>query len=317
MPEIELRPFRPDDAVAVHALHLRHVAADHIDPHSTVAPLPDVDELRRRCEVANWAAVALDGSGGPVGWAMLISWTEDDGTTVRRADGYVAPPARRRGIGTRLLVATEAAARELAGEGVLAANASSVQPDRVALLQRHGYRRVFSLVEMVHDGQDRPLHPLPGGVAVRTATVGDAAALIGLTARAWAGRPFFIRPDEDGLRDWLARTDLSLFQVASTDNQLVGLVAAVPRAGFAEIVDVQTDPAFQRRGLASALVGRVVVELARRGAGPVRLHTEGDDPAGARSLYERLGFRTVREHGRYRKPASTPARPVTDPASEV
>jgi len=37
-------------------------------------------------------------------------------------------------------------------------------------------------------------------------------------------------------------------------------------------------------------------------SGPVRLHTEGHDPAGARSLYERLGFVTVREHHRFRRP---------------
>ena len=68
---------------------------------------------------------------------------------------------------------------------------------------------------------------------------------------------------------------------------------------------MRTDPAFQRRGLASAPVRRTLVDLARRAAGPVRLHTGGHDPAGARSLYERLGFRTVREHGRYRNARET------------
>jgi ribosomal protein S18 acetylase RimI-like enzyme len=69
-----------------------------------------------------------------------------------------------------------------------------------------------------------------------------------------------------------------------------------------EIEDVQVDPEFQRRGLATALLARTLAMAAERRAGPVRLHTEGHDPAGARSLYERLGFQVVREHRRYRRP---------------
>ncbi|MFC7480354.1 hypothetical protein ACFQX7_10335 [Luedemannella flava] len=40
---------------------------------------------------------------------------------------------------------------------MLGANASTVQGDRMALLERSGYRQVFTMVEMEHDGS--PVQP--------------------------------------------------------------------------------------------------------------------------------------------------------------
>jgi mycothiol synthase len=296
-----LRPFRDDDAPAVHRLHVRHAVADAVDPHSTMESVPDPDGVRREMAAADWAAVAVDPSGAVTGWGSLRSWTEDDGTHVHLTDGYVAPPARRHGLGRRLLAEAESVAARLCagrpggGPVVLGANASAVQPDRMALLSRSGYRPVFSMVEMEHDGSPVRPRPWPDGIAVRAATVADAAALVGLTARAWAGRPFFALSTEDRFRDWLSRSPLEVFQVATAGDRVVGFVAVVPTPACVEIDSVGVDPDFQRRGLATAMLTRAL-------STPVRLHTEGHDPAGARSLYERLGFRVVREYHRYRKP---------------
>jgi mycothiol synthase len=306
----QLRPFRPDDASAVHGLHARHAVADVVDVHSTMEPVLDPDRVRRGMEAADWAVVAVDAAGSVIGWGSLRSWTEDDGTRVYLNDGYVAPPARRRGLGRRLLRESEAVATRLSvghtGNSltVLGANASTVQPDRMALLERSGYRQVFTMVEMEHDGSPVRPRQLPDGITVRAATVADARPLFDLTVRAWAGRPFFTTPTEDRLRDWLSRSQLDLFQVATIADRVVGLVAVNHTSARIEIEDVHVDPDLQRRGLATAMLTRTLSTLTQQGAGPIRLHTEGRDPAGARSLYERLGFQVVREYRRYRKPLS-------------
>lgn len=199
------------------------------------------------------------------------------------------------------------------GTAVLAANASAVQPDRAALLERSGYRQEFAMVEMEHDRSGVRPRPLPEGVSVRPATVADARSLAALTTRVWAGRPFFVAPGEEEVRDWLRRSPAPLFQVATAGERVVGLVAVSRTRLAAQIEDVQVDPAFQRRGLATALLARALAGLAEQpgpaehGGVPVRLHTEAHDPAGARSLYERLGFRVVRVHARYREPLGTGA----------
>lgn len=61
--------------------------------------------------------------------------------------------------------------------------------------------------------------------------------------------------------------------------------------GATEISAVCTDPAYQRRGLAAALVAGLVGEILARGERPF-LHV-ADDNHGARRVYEALGF-TVR-----------------------
>ena len=245
-------------------------------------------------------------NGEVIGWGSLRSWTEDDGTRVHLTDGYVAPPFRRAGVGTLLLHEVEATARQRprreGGAAVLAGNASTVQPDRAALLTNNGYTTVFSMVEMEFGKPVRSTSPLPPGLLVRDAVVDDAVALIDLSERAWAGRRYFISPSVDEFRAWLSRSDLSLFQVATTPGRIVGLVASIVHDTHAEIDDVQVAPDWQRRGLASTLLTRNLELLTARGARPIRLHTEGGDPAGARTLYRRLGFDLVREYHRYRKP---------------
>jgi ribosomal protein S18 acetylase RimI-like enzyme len=303
-----LREFRPGDAPAIHRLHAR----DAVDVHSTMEPVLDPDGVRRRMEAADWAVVAVAPSGSLVGWGSSRSWTEFNGTRVHLGDGYVAPPARRQGLGRRILRESEAAAARLSagrtggGPVVLGGNASTEQPDRIALLERGGYRQVFTMVEMEHDGSPVRPRQMPDGITVRAATTADAAPLVALTARAWAGRSFFRLPTEDQVRDWLGRSQLALFHVATMADRVVGLVAVNRTPDRVEIESVQTDPDLQRRGLATAMLTRALSTLIEQGAGPIRLHTEGHDPAGARSLYERLGFRVVREHGRYRKPLDRP-----------
>jgi len=189
---------------------------------------------------------------------------------------------------------------------VLGGNASTVQPDRAALLERNGFRHVFTMVEMEHDRRAVTPRPLPPDVTVRPATVADAGALVAMTALAWAGRPYFTLPAEDQYRSWLERADLSLFQVATVGDRVVAFVAASRTPLRAEIEDVVVHPGFQRRGLATTLLSRALSTLARQDALPVRLHTEEHDPAGARSLYERIGFQVVRGYRRYRKPLPTP-----------
>ena len=72
---------------------------------------------------------------------------------------------------------------------MLAGNASTVQADRAALLERNGYRKAFALVEIEHDRSPEQPPRLPAGVAVRSATVADARSLVALTTRVWSERP--------------------------------------------------------------------------------------------------------------------------------
>jgi mycothiol synthase len=58
----------------------------------------------------------------------------------------------------------------------------------------------------------------------------------------------------------------------------------------------------QRRGIGRSLMLDALQALRGRGIGQARLYTDADDGQGARSLYESLGFRELKQHKFYRKP---------------
>ena len=74
--------------------------------------------------------------------------------------------------------------------------------------------------------------------------------------------------------------------------------------GIVEFEPVGTDPAFARRGLASAVMNTAMTRAAALGAG-VALVTSRGGEKGIRgtSLYRSLGFRQVRETVPFRRPA--------------
>ncbi|GAA1653929.1 GNAT family N-acetyltransferase [Actinoplanes couchii] len=220
---------------------------------------------------------------------MVRSWVEDSGVHVFVVDGDALDEAEET---VRRMVAEQG----ITGPVVLGANADDGEHEREAMLLGRGFRRAFTMVDMRRDAGPVPQKPLPEGFRTRTVTVEDAAELWRLAGRAWAGREFISLPSEDRLRAWLRRSDLSTFEVVTSGDRIAGFVAVVGD----EIDDVLVDPDFQRRGLASVLLSRALTRL----GGAAWLRTEAHDPSGARTLYERFGFRVTASHHRYRRALS-------------
>jgi mycothiol synthase len=285
---------------------LRHNRADddQVDPHSTLEQLPTADDLLSAFRTTDIALVAHAASGEMAGYGMVRSWSEDDGTAVHLLDAWAVPGPSQTGILTELFTGLETFARNNVSptpDAVFGANCRSIDADRMALLTRLGFHCVFSMVEMHFTAGELKPGPLPSQATLRTMTPNDASAIAGLTQRVWAGRPFFTTQDHEEIQRWLNGAEPELYLLAEHDSQLIGLAAANISERNAEIDDVQVDPAWQRQGVATGLVSDLVTRLAARTAQPIRLHTESHDPAGARSLYERLGFAVVSTHHRYRK----------------
>jgi ribosomal-protein-alanine N-acetyltransferase len=89
-----------------------------------------------------------------------------------------------------------------------------------------------------------------------------------------------------------------LFFVAKFSRRIAGYIIACVEARDGEIASLAVHPDYRRRGLAAALIGRVLRELRAAGIRRVELMVRLGNTAGER-LYRSFGFRRVREVPRY------------------
>jgi len=206
----------------------------------------------------------------------------------------------------------ESEIRELAGEhgallrAVIGANAINDDGDRVQFLIDNGYKQVFSVVFMeLDDLSHLPNASIPSDFELRTAKSEDLRTLWELNNLAYAGRAFISVGTEAGfeqLRHDLG--DFSLVTVAQYGTEIAGFVASEIRRDpdHAYVNEVTVHPDYRRRGLARAMLATNLTWARERGVNRARLDTNGEDVSGARSLYEKFGFKVFETHLRFRKP---------------
>jgi ribosomal protein S18 acetylase RimI-like enzyme len=90
---------------------------------------------------------------------------------------------------------------------------------------------------------------------------------------------------------WLRSGGTDVVEVA---GEPIGCLQVRDEGADVYLARIELMPAWQRRGLGTALVSGVVARAAARGRA-VSLHVFGDNPA--RRLYERLGFRVMHDDG--------------------
>lgn len=304
------------------------VTADRIDILSTDERIPTEADL------AAWFATACadeppfdpvrdmlfaELNSRVVGYNRVTWWPEVDGTHLYLHVGYLLPAHRRQGIGRAMLRWAEARARALAAAhpgpsaDVYGANATSDERELTLLLREEGYAPVFTVLEMERaDLTALPAVPdLPNGLAIRPASPEDYRVLWEAANDAYRGRnAIMVLPTEaDYVEEYVHNPylDPSLLQVAWAGDEVAGLVRCETRPGhgphgYGVVAQVAVRPAWRRRGLAYALLLRGLHALRARGIQMVRLDVRQDNATHAQALYERAGFRVLKEHVRYRKP---------------
>ncbi|WP_215731686.1 GNAT family N-acetyltransferase [Methylomicrobium agile] len=86
------------------------------------------------------------------------------------------------------------------------------------------------------------------------------------------------------------------FLIILLENRPIGRLYIARWPEEIRIVDLALLPEYRNRGIGSRLLTDVLKEAAAVGK-PVRIHVEGFNPA--LSLYRRLGFKQIGEHGVY------------------
>ncbi|MEO9324189.1 mycothiol synthase [Nocardioides sp. C4-1] len=262
-----------DDVHAIEAIRAACLAHDGHDP---------LDEA---------AALALK-NHGTAGTSVVVA----DGGFALVRDGEltlaVAPDARRRGVGTRLLAAVGAA--DLAWS-------HGDHPGAAALAASSGWQRVRDLWVMRRPTSAAlPDVVVPDGVTLRGFEPGDEAQVLAVNAAAFAHHPEQGGLDAAGLAErmaepWWDPAGLILAVDTSADpSGTAGEVLAFHwtkqhDAGLGEVYVVAVGPGAQGRGLGRVVTLAGLHHLAGLGVAEVLLYVESDNTPAVR-LYSSLGF---------------------------
>jgi mycothiol synthase len=248
-----------------------------------------------------------------------VRWENDE--SPRRTytlSAYVLPEFRRKGIGQALLAWLEVRARVIAGEQPTAApaflhiNATHFKTGLHALARQAGYGVKESWALMVRPNlEDIPNTPLPEGLELRPALPEHFAAIWYAMQEAYVpegGPPPTGEIPEDFKKDpnfqpdlWQVAWEIGSGKVAGSvmtyifhaENRQLGI-----QRGYTE--GISTVPAWQRRGVAKALIARSLKVQREAGMKESALICSGENPDNMK-LYASCGFQEVKRDTVYEK----------------
>lgn len=296
---------RPDLAPEIHAL----ITVVEIDEFGEAGgyTLDEVNDELAGIDTERDTWIVSSPDGDIVGYAYLR-----DRRHVRLdVEVYVHPNHAGKGIGTKLVRASEERAREhiaLAPPEAKVVLYNWINGQNQAageLLRREGYEpyRFFLRMEMSLDSPI-PTPEWPEGVRVRTCVAGQ-------------NEPIFYRTLEDAMEDhwghiplsyeeWIERRKRSTFDptlwfLAEENGEPAGaaICSISEEIGWVDYLGVRAP--WRRKGLGMALLLHAAREFRHRGLRKMALGVDSDSPTGATRLYERAGMRAAQQHATYGK----------------
>lgn len=306
----EWRPLTGDDAPALARLHGLADALDH--PDWTTSQ----DEIEARLgrtsvDLARDSIAGVTDAGAVVAYGMNFM-DEHPETLVRvLLDGAIHPELRGRGVGRQLLqwqrgrAQQQLAASDLALPGWILSWQSAANDSGVKLAQLLGFRPARYVASLARD-LSAPVAPRATDAAVRLLPWDPALSSAALDAHHaafrdhWGSQPTSAEMWQELTTDSLFRADLSFLAVSEDDEgTVIGyVITTVPEHDFARqgfsssYVDlIGTRREWRGRGIASALLARVLEASQAAGLEKTVLDVDVENPTGAMGLYESLGFR--------------------------
>jgi mycothiol synthase len=233
-------------------------------------------------------------------------------------DGGVHPDYRRRGVGTRLLRAGVAGARELHAlhhptlKLVVDVQKGELIPGVKELMTAEGFRPARYFQDMEHSlGAAIPATGIPEGLAVEAWTPETDAEFFLIRNESfkdhWGSAP--MTPDS-----WKNRITNHTFQPETTfllrdvgTGAPAGMIvtlhweADTAATGFrdAHFMLIGTMREYRKRGVAGALIAHALRAAAEQGFDKASLGVDSENPSGAFGVYERAGFVPKDRHVRW------------------
>jgi GNAT superfamily N-acetyltransferase len=288
-PGLTARPCRTEDAVAVLAV------INAMETEFDGEPSADLEDI-----ISEWSTPGYDADHSSMAVFEGETIVAEAEVWGRRVELAVDPAHRGRGIGTALLIWSEAAARR-DGTGELYQVTSDRDVEGSALLERHGYVEKATAWVLKIALADAPISPtLPSGYAFSAFVPGrDERPLYEVIETSF--RDIADREDqtfEEWSRHTLGRSDFdpSLISFVVHDGVPVGAAIGFVFFGEGWVDRLGVARAHRRLGLGRALLEESFRTFRERGLERAALSTNSD--TGALGLYQRAGMHIDRSYTR-------------------
>jgi mycothiol synthase len=268
------------------------------------------------------------------GEAYLIQMLEDSGRRVYFHHTYLDPANRLPGVLPTMMDYLEARAGWLGGkrpteqDAILRTMASEGEHEYLVEIKRRGYQPERYFYEMTRPTlQDIPQPPRPTGIELRPVREDHMRAIWEAKDEAFQDHWGHRQATEEDYQGFLEDPvqDPSCWVVAWDGDQIAGMVLNFIDGdenrqwdrlrGYTEDISVRRP--WRRRGLATYMIAESLRRLRDLGMEEAALGVDADNPSGALTLYERLGYQVDRRSTSYAR--STPSSPTepTPPAPLV
>jgi ribosomal protein S18 acetylase RimI-like enzyme len=314
--EFTLRPPTMDDvagAVAVaNACSIDLIGKPETEEHEYrndwSSPTLSTENDLRVIETSNGEIVGYCGVWDVEPHVRVFSWA------------YVHPAYKGRGLQMALIDWLEARAKRAmrqAPEGTrvsLLHGAKSVDQDKQALLERHGYALVRHWFRMLIEMDGPPPAPqFPEGIEIRTLDQAQDLRKVILADREifrdhWG---YVEHPLEEQIKDWGhwidndPDHDPTLWFLAVDGNEIAGISLCAPKlaedAEMGYVMSLGVRRPWRRQGIALGLLHHTFGEFYRRGKRKVSLDVDASSLTGATRLYEKAGMHVQRQSMSYEK----------------
>jgi ribosomal protein S18 acetylase RimI-like enzyme len=308
-PNAEVRDPVLEDAWDMSHLQLICAQADNADPHSEVESIPTIENIKNKF-VGQPKGVVIKIGGKLVAYSFTSNWKDYSGTSVYKFELNVLPEFRPQDVIKELFQLNEQQINTLAradsvDKKQMGCNSSEVEDQKTELLEANGYHRFKTWREMnTTDFDSIPENMLlPEGLEYRTPTPDQYKQVFDAVEANYVGEKGASPPDEDDFKEFLDDyvSIVDAWQVIWDGNQIAGQVIPVIRNGIGQVhyVGVRKDQRGKKLGY--ALTIKAMNYLKEKGVSEIRLDTDADNPHGALTIYENLGFKKIRDYYWYRK----------------
>jgi mycothiol synthase len=316
IPSLIFRGFQSDtDYHAMLAVREGCIEWDNIDPLSPEEGLPTIEELALTFSSTHHpnldkTLLLVEAISKVMGYHWIKWWQHATGISYWHK-GYLLPEWRGRGIGTAMCRWAEnsirviAAEHENSGTKKFCAFVSSTEKEANALLLNEGYEPYHSLIELGHDLQHLPARLVPNGFALRPVLPEHYRLIWEANEEVFIDEPERSLLSEEAYQEFLHQPgfDPTLWQVIWADDQVVGVALyEILKTGVGHISQLSVRQRWRRKSIGYALLVYALHSFQERDMNQIRVCVDSDNPFGVRGLYERVGFRALKEHISYRKP---------------